>query len=309
MSLAQKIYNCFKNTSFTLKEAYEVNKDIPKTTIRGRIYDNLGIRFERIAKGVYTTLDEDVSCVVVEGNGRDLHTIKDNSIDCIITDHPWDDKKSNKGGNRKFANYNCFQYTLEDFIQKARVLKEGSFLVEFLPSENENNYKYLYQIKKMAEQAGFKYYSKVPWIKGTFVSNTGRKAKNSQDVMIFSKGKARSLRLDAKKSKKLGYNCYMSGCNGMLPTEFNVQPVPKKERIHQAEMPINLIEQILSYTTNEGEVVLDQFAGSGVVGEACLNKKRNCILFEILEDNILKIKKRLGSTIFFKTANLETIRI
>lgn len=51
---------------------------------------------------------------------------------------------------------------------------------------------------------------------GTFVSNTGRKAKNTQDVMIFSKGKARNMRYDKKKSDITGTDCYMSGCNGML---------------------------------------------------------------------------------------------
>lgn len=70
--------------------------------------------------------------------------------------------------------------------------------IEILPAENENNYEYLYQIKQYAKEAGFLYYSKVTWKKGGFVSNTGRKAKNSQDVMVFSKGKARSMRIDKK---------------------------------------------------------------------------------------------------------------
>lgn len=49
-------------------------------------------------------------------------------------------------------------------------------LAEFLPEENENNYEYLYEIKQMAKRAGLFYYCKVPWKKGGFVSNTGRKA-------------------------------------------------------------------------------------------------------------------------------------
>lgn len=35
-----------------------------------------------------------------------------------------------------------------------------------------------------------------------------------------------------------------------------------------------LCEQILKYVTYEGEVVLDSFAGSSVIVEAALNKKR-----------------------------------
>lgn len=198
--------------------------------------------------------------------------------------------------------YDCFKYTLDDFKEKARVLKDGCFLVEVLPAENENNYEYLYQIKQYAKEAGFIYYSKVAWKKGTFVSNTGRKAKNTQDIMIFSKGKARNMRIDTKRTEQTGKLTYMSGCKGMLPTMFDVQPVSKKNRIHQSELPVSLCEQILEFLTYEGEVVLDSFAGSGAVGEAALNLKRNCILIEILKDNIEKIKERFENNVLMKTA-------
>ncbi len=181
---------------------------------------------------------------------------------------------------------------------RERVLKDGCFLVEVLPAENENNYEYLYQIKRYAKKAGFLYYSKVSWKKGNFVSNTGRKAKNTQDIMIFSKGKARCMRLDKKKSDRTGEIHYMSGCNGMLPTMFNVQPVPRKNKIHQSELPVELCEEILEYVTYEGEIVLDSFAGSGAVGVAALNKKRSCILIEILKENIEKIRTRFNSVLY-----------
>lgn len=223
MSLADKIFTCFKGAErFTLKEAYEKYSDKPAETIRARIYDNLGVKFKRIAKGIYCTVEsENEKCIVLEGDGRDLSIIEDNSIDCIFTDHPWLDIKSNKGGTRAFAVYDCFKYTLDDFKEKARVLKDGCFLVEVLPAENENNYEYLYQIKQYAKEAGFIYYSKVAWKKGTFVSNTGRKAKNTQDIMIFSKGKARNMRIDTKRTEQTGKLTYMSGCKGMLPTKVN----------------------------------------------------------------------------------------
>ena len=296
MSLAEKIFSCFKEKEqFSLNEAYASNEDKPKETIRARIYENLGIKFERVAKGIYKTIgDCGEVCIVMEGDGRDLSMLEDESIDCILTDHPWLDTKSNKGGTRAFALYDCFRYTLEDFQEKARVLKTGCFLVEILPAENENNYEYLYQIKQYAKEAGFIYYSKVAWKKGNFISNTGRKAKNTQDVMIFSKGKARNMRVDKKKTDATGVLSYMSGCNGMLPTMFDVQPVAKNERIHQSELPLQLCEQILQHVTYEGEIILDSFAGSGVVGEAALNTRRSCILIEILKENIDKIKARLG---------------
>lgn len=286
----------FEKDSFTLKEAYAAIPDKPATTIRGRIYDNLGILFEKVSKGVYRSIDK--NCVLIEGDGRDLSMIEDNSIDCIITDHPWDDK-STKGGNRNFANtFDCFNYTLEDFKEKARVLKDGAFLVELIPAESETNFDYLYSIKKMAEKAGFQYYAKVPWIKGDFVSNTGRKSKNSEDLMFFSKGKARNLRIDAKKTKATGITQYMSGTNKMLPTCFNVSPINKKEKIHQSEKPVSLWEQVIDYVTKEGEIILDHFAGSGSVGQAAINKGRRCILIELIKENVQKIAERLNLRVF-----------
>lgn len=300
MTLVEKIFNCFKDYDcFSLQEAYQKNADKPQETIRARIYEKIGVRFERVAKGVYRTINnKNEQCVLIEGDGRDLSMLKDNSIDCIMTDHPWLDLKSNKGGTRYFASYDCFKYTLDDFKEKARVLKDGCFLVEVLPAENENNYEYLYQIKKYAKEAGFIYYSKVPWKKGTFVSNTGRKAKNTQDIMIFSKGKARNMRIDKKKSAMTCETHYMSGCNGMLPTMFDVQPVARKNKIHQSELPVELCEKILEYVTYEGEIVLDSFAGSGSVGVAALNKRRSCILIEILKENIEKIRRRFNNILY-----------
>lgn len=291
MGIKENLLSAFPSGSFNLKQAYEVNPSVNRESVRARIYENLGVVFERISKSVYAT--KDASCILIEGNGRDLSSIKSDTVDSILTDHPWLDEKSNQGGNRNFTEYECFNYEPEDFKQKFRILKQGGFLVEFIPAENENNFDYLYQIKKMALEAGFEYYAKVTWIKGNFVSNTGRKSKNTEEIMIFSKGKARELRLDAKRTKATGKEVYMSGTRGMLPTDFNVDVVSKKERICQSQKPVMLLEQILEYITLPGELVVDQFAGSGAVAEACIRKKRRCILFEKARTCVSAIIDRL----------------
>ena len=157
---------------FNMPQAYEAVKEAgieaKKPSIRARVYEAVdkGI-LKKIAKGIY----QNNNCLLIQGDGKDLSFLGDGSIDAIITDHPYDIKAANNGGDRHFATYDCFQYTQEDFNEKARVLKDGCFLVEFLPEESALNYEYLYKIKKMAEAAGFKYYAKVPWKKGDFISN------------------------------------------------------------------------------------------------------------------------------------------
>lgn len=291
-----QILKSFLKDFFKMSDAYKAVEDaglnVKRPSIRARVYEAVddGV-FEKVANNLYRAKD----CLLIQGDGNDLTIIPDGSIDAIITDHPYDVSGSNKGGNRDFASYSCFRYTQKDFDEKARVLKDGSFLVEFLPEESAENYEYLYEIKKMAEKAGFKYYAKVPWKKGNFVSNCGRKSKNTEDILIFSKGDARSLRPDAKKDKaEPSVKHYMKGAAGMLPTVFDYAKPAKADMIHQAEKPVELLEALLDYLTLPDEIVLDQFAGSGVLGEACLNKGRRAILIELATEFVEKIKARLN---------------
>lgn len=302
-TLAETIYRVIKqkgepmSVSEIYEELHDMNVNKPRTTVRGRIYDNLNKMFKRVAKGVYWIIDENSSVLVVEGNGRDLSMIEDCSIDAIITDHPWS-CESNIGRNRNFTSSyqeHTFNYTIEDFREKARVLKEGAFLVEIIPEENASNYKYLYQIKKMAAQCGLEYYAKVPWVKAKNRPNyTGRKAKDSEEILFFTKGKARKLRPDKQREKLTGEPCLMSGTSYMLPTRFEYERPSKNERIHQSEKPVELFEAILEAVTLPGEVVIDQFAGSGNLGKAALNTGRFALLFEIMKENVDKIVKNLG---------------
>lgn len=324
---------------FSIQEATRLVKDIKKMnvnneSIRARIYEGVdrGI-FKKITRGVYKVTrqlkDEESTCLLINGDGRDLSMIKDHSIDGIITDHPYDLQKALTGGNRKFATFELFKYESKDFKEKQRVLKEGAFLVEFLPEESQVNYEYLYEIKKMAQDNGLKYFAKVAWVKGNFVANTGRKAKNSEDVMIFSNGEPRSLKLDAKKNLaiakennlevtgKTSYEIrdmlqehnlevsYMKGTNGMLPTTFNYQPKNIRDKIMEAEKPIELIEEIVEYISKPYETLLDQFAGSGNFVIACHNKDRNTIAIEKDNSMFEKMKNNIEENLDVKFEEIE----
>lgn len=316
---------------FSIQEATNLvknvkNMQVNNESIRARIYEGVdrGI-FKKITRGVYKVTrqleDKESTCLLINGDGRDLSMIKDKSIDGIITDHPYDLQKALTGGNRKFATFELFRYENKDFKEKQRVLKEGAFLVEFLPEESEVNYEYLYEIKKMAKESGLKYFAKVSWVKGNFVSNTGRKSKNSEDVMIFSNGEPRNLKLDAKKNLavakannldikgKSSYEIrdmlqensleihYMKGTNGMLPTVFNHQPKNVRDKIMEAEKPVELIEEIIEYISRPLETLLDQYAGSGNFVIACHNKNRNSIAIEKDEDMFQKMKDNIEENI------------
>lgn len=63
---------------------------------------------------------------------------------------------------------------------------------------------------------------------------------------------------------------------------------------HIAQKPIDLIEHLIKVHSNEGDVVLDPFLGSGTTMKACLELKRNCIGIEIEPEYIEIAKRRLN---------------
>lgn len=60
-----------------------------------------------------------------------------------------------------------------------------------------------------------------------------------------------------------------------------VKNVSKKEYPHPCPVPVELMERIIKLTTNEGDLIVDPFCGSGTTGVACINTNRRFIGFEI----------------------------
>lgn len=60
---------------------------------------------------------------------------------------------------------------------------------------------------------------------------------------------------------------------------WNYDMAPRT-KIHITPKPVPLLENIIKHVTDEGDTVLDCFAGSGSLGLACKNLRRECILIE-----------------------------
>jgi site-specific DNA-methyltransferase (adenine-specific) len=76
----------------------------------------------------------------------------------------------------------------------------------------------------------------------------------------------------------------------VLPVD--VEPM-RKGRLHPTQKPVALFEYLIKTYTNEGDLVLDNCAGSGTTGVACRNLNRNFILIEKEQEYIDIINKRL----------------
>ena len=71
-----------------------------------------------------------------------------------------------------------------------------------------------------------------------------------------------------------------------------IKPHPSVAR-HRTEKSIPLLEWLIKTYTNEGDLVLDNCAGSGTTGVACKNLNRNYILIEKEEKYYNICKQRL----------------
>ena len=74
----------------------------------------------------------------------------------------------------------------------------------------------------------------------------------------------------------------------------SIQKFNRERGLHPTQKPVALFEYLIKTYTNEGDLVLDNCAGSGTTAVACINTKRNYILIEKEQEYIDIINKRLG---------------
>lgn len=85
---------------------------------------------------------------------------------------------------------------------------------------------------------------------------------------------------------------------GKLPTDtwwHTIVPTNGPEKTgYPTQKPLGIIRRIIKASSNEGDLVLDFFAGSGTTGAACHELNRDCILIDNNPEAIAIMKKRLG---------------
>ena len=85
---------------------------------------------------------------------------------------------------------------------------------------------------------------------------------------------------------------------GKVPTDvwwMTIVPTNSKEKTgYPTQKPLKLLERIVRVHSDEGDTVLDFFAGSGTSGDAAARNGRRFILVDESADAIETMKKRLG---------------
>lgn len=221
-----------------------------------------------------------------------LKNIPDNSIDLTITSPPYDDLRIYTGGKFDFENVARELY---------RVTKEGGVVVWNVNDKIKNGTKSLTSFKQAIffNEIGFNVNDVMIWKKTNPMPQVKQPRYNQcfEYMFVFSKGKPKTfnpIMVDCKNANKQ----YKSTCKKITQgkervyKEFNINKQKVSDNIwefavsqnktnHPAVFPLKLpLKHILSWS-NENDIVLDPFMGSGTTMIACVQTNRHYIGFDI----------------------------
>jgi len=251
---------------------------------------------------------------------EELKKLPDNSVDLVITSPPYADRRKNTYGGISEDKY--VEWFKPIAIEVKRVLKPtGSFFLNIKPHTNKGERSlYVFDLVLMLKrELGFRFTDEFIWTKlGVPGKYKGRFKNAFEPVYHFTlqteythnpyavAKKAKEVSLKRYKRKACGESKNGSGFAGMrkeitsdLALPSNHLHIPQKsnqytiQKNHSAVFPVELSTFFIKAFSNEGDVVLDIFGGSGTVAISCIDTNREFIIIEKEIENIELIKKRV----------------
>ncbi len=204
-------------------------------------------------------------------------------IDAVITDPPYGVSRKHQLGfsnmGRAGMDYGDWDYNFDqkEWIRLcAPLIKDGGTIIVF------NDWKNFSYIVEELDNQGFSMKDVIRWVKpNPMPRNTDRRYVGDFELAIWA----------VKDGGKWTFN-KPEGTSYLRPI-YKCPSVASKKRLHPTQKPLKLIEDILQVHTNENDVVLDLFTGSGTTAEACLKHNRIFIGSELDEEFYRKAMERL----------------
>ena len=196
------------------------------------------------------------------------------SVDAVVTDPPYFlpvqsyvGTRKNSYSRRTLADTSILKSYFDIFFTEAsRILKPtGSYYVFC----NAQSYPIFYQ--NMFPYC--KYVRLLIWDK--VVSYNGYTWRHQHELIAWGE-------LDKSTRVPTGDGDILK-CRGVL----------QKDRLHPAQKPVELIEKLITKSTNDSSIVLDPYMGSGTTGIACINTGRQFIGIEKDDDHFITAQSRL----------------
>jgi site-specific DNA-methyltransferase (adenine-specific) len=211
-------------------------------------------------------------------------TVKDGTIDLILTDPPYViSKPSGMQGGRALLAAGVKHKNLQLCVQTDFGEWDKKFTIEELDSIIKESFKALKRggtiivffdiwkitdLKKILEDAGFSQIRFIEWVK------TNPVPINSKTNYLTN---SREIALTAVKGGSPTFNSEYD--NGIY--SFPIHKGKKGDRIHPTQKSLLLFETLIQKHSKPGDVVLDCFSGSATTAIAALNTGRNFLGSEI----------------------------
>ena len=212
---------------------------------------------------------------------KGLARIPNDSIDFILTDPPYNvSMKSNfHTMGRKGVDFGEWDKEFDQVrwldIACDKVKKGGSIVIF-------NDYKNIGTMKEVLESKGF-------IIKEMLVYKKSNPMPRNRDRLYVT---SIEIALWAVKGKGWVFNRQRDTYENAI---FEYPVVHHSKRIHPTEKHIELIKDIVKIHSNEGDLILDPFMGSGTTAVAAKSLNRNFLGFELEEEYYIKAKERIES--------------
>ena len=205
-------------------------------------------------------------------------------FDSIITDPPYNISRENhfKTMGRAGIDFGEWDkdFDLTDWIKYCEpVLKKGGNIVIF------NSWKNMSYIVDELEKNNFEVKDLIRWEKtNPMPRNRDRRFITDYEVAVWA----------VKKGGKWTFNRLSETYER---PEIVCGVTSKKEKIdggHPTQKPVEVMEWLIKRLSNENDIILDPFMGSGSTGVACKNTNRRFIGIELNKDYYNIAMKRLG---------------
>jgi len=203
-----------------------------------------------------------------------MKQIPDKSIDLIVTDPPYQINSTKTGGKSNFAK--SFQ-KMNNEIDALNIV--SGFNLKILDE--------LVRINTRINMYFFCNKAQIPMYLDYFVNKLGC----SFDIIKWVKNNAVPT-FNNKYLSDTEYCLYFRKGGYCNPKNYkdastlyldSINTVDKKDYGHPTIKPLNLIKRLIRNSSNENDVVLDPFLGSGTTIAACINLNRQYIGIEIDE--------------------------
>jgi len=255
-----------------------------------------------------------------------LKKLNDNSIDLIITSPPYSKMKKYIDDDGISADF-YVEWFLPHIKEYYRVLKPtGNFILNINDKvENRFRHPYVFDlISEIHKQTEFKMFERLFWNKRKSLAHRGRFGDRVEYIFWFAKSKNFCFNIDEmrteyseksiKRMKKPlkkrfarneqnqnsnEYKDWAPNPKGALPTTLiNISSESsRKSDKHVAIFPESLVEYFIKGASNENDIVLDPFVGTGTTAVVSKRNKRNYIGFDIQPEYIKDARKRIDETI------------